>query len=130
MKNKFHVLIGISFFFLELNSVPCSTTVECHGRFIGFGNSIVYIVASCAVVVIVVSTVVMFLACRICSQRSEELRLSRLPEGCDFQHNFISAAMNQRVRLYLTKCTFTHFYIILSVIYALNHMNLLSSGSR
>lgn len=81
----------------ELNSVPCSATVDCHyGRFVGFGNSIVYIVASCAVVVIVVSTVVMFLACRICSQRSDELRLSRLPEGCEFQRNFLSAAMHQR----------------------------------
>lgn len=91
------------YFFPSETSVPCSA-VDCrYGRFV-FGGSIIYIVASCAVVVIVVSSVVMTLACRICSQRSD-VNLSRLPEGCEFQRNFISAAMHQRV-------SFVYFYFI------------------
>ncbi|KAF8774580.1 low-density lipoprotein receptor class A domain-containing protein 3-like isoform X1 [Argiope bruennichi] len=62
----------------EVNSSPCSSSEECH--YPGFGNSILYIVASCAGVIMIVSTVIMFLACRLCSRHSEELqRWARVP---------------------------------------------------
>lgn len=89
-----------------MNSGPCSASVDCHfGRFIGYGNSIIFIVASCAVVVIIVSGVVMFLACRICSQRSEELhRLSRISEN-EFQRQCLSASMHHRVSIFYVQVT-------------------------
>ncbi|KAG8183235.1 hypothetical protein JTE90_014410 [Oedothorax gibbosus] len=58
-----------------INAPPCSPAEECHyGHFIGVGNSIMYIVASCAGVVMIVSTIIMFLACRICSKHSGEMQ--------------------------------------------------------
>ncbi|GFY63185.1 ig-like domain-containing protein [Trichonephila inaurata madagascariensis] len=62
----------------DVNPSPCSSSEDCH--YFGFGNSILYIVASCAGVIMIVSTVIMFLACRICSRHSEELqRWARVP---------------------------------------------------
>ncbi|GFT12110.1 ig-like domain-containing protein [Nephila pilipes] len=62
----------------DVNPSPCSSSEDCH--YYGFGNSILYIVASCAGVIMIASTVIMFLACRICSRHSEELqRWARVP---------------------------------------------------
>ncbi|GIX67538.1 ig-like domain-containing protein [Caerostris darwini] len=58
----------------EANSNPPCPPSNDDCRYPGLGNSILYIIASCAGVIMVVSSVIMFLACRLCSRHSEELQ--------------------------------------------------------
>ncbi|XP_035211218.1 uncharacterized protein LOC118185446 isoform X2 [Stegodyphus dumicola] len=64
-------------------ALPCPPSVDCHivPNF-GIGCSILHVVAICAAVVIVISTAALFLAYRICSERTEQLhRWSRVSEN-------------------------------------------------
>ncbi|XP_054715486.1 low-density lipoprotein receptor class A domain-containing protein 3-like [Uloborus diversus] len=80
---------------VKLSAPRCPTSIDCrYGHVIGNGNAVIYVLASCAIVVLVFSTMVMFLACRICSRRAEE-RWSRVLEN-EVHHQCPAASLNHR----------------------------------